>query len=825
MKKSIIFFSLIGLTFAETNSSYSWEDGGTILGSYGNVSNPQNVGITGSVSPYEGSAMLSVSESPLDGTPQAYVSFIENLTEGDVVTASFWGWDETPGSSPSLRIWGGYASNGDINDYQGSAGGNNDYTDGTGWSELSNTWTIASGKEALVVQARLYSGDNDPTEYFIDLITVTAPNSATITFPVPPSLVADAGSDQTVAVNSVVTLDGSGSEGNIDMWAWTQLTGLSVVINNNDQPMATFTAPASEADLTLELAVIDDGGATDRDTVNISVVDIGVSTVFISEYVEGSSNNKYLEIYNGDITAVDLETEGYTLARDDNGNMDFTYSVLSDWGSLNNLASGAVIVLAADGHEIYSSPDSVLLYNSPLHFNGNDAVALLKNGVVVDIVGELGNSNNHIKDMTLTRNANISQGRPTFTWSEWTELSTDNVSGLGDHNANENAPSVVISSISPDFITSNTEIEVTATIIPVDGTISSAIIFFGTDGNLLNEAEMWPDIGDIWMATVPSQDGNSLLELQVIATDIDGNVGESAVSSFLVASDTPTEISDIHDDIDNYLAEIVTIQGMVTIGSGILDDDNTRAYIQDESGRGLNLFDFDLIEGINRGDELHLVGYVDQYITTVEVTNFVFHTLSTGNNLPAAIVTTPTGANSSNYEGTLISFEGAVSETESVSNGAGTQLTIDDVTYVQIWNTTGINTAQYIVGSEWSFTGVGSQYSYAEIYQLLVGYEEDIESMSIGENQSVPTEFSLSPAFPNPFNPSTSLKWMLNESGDYELSAYNLLGQKVVTIASGYGELGSFSTIWETKNLPSGVYFVVLKSENRRAIQKVMLLR
>jgi hypothetical protein len=66
---------------------------------------------------------------------------------------------------------------------------------------------------------------------------------------------------------------------------------------------------------------------------------------------------------------------------------------------------------------------------------------------------------------------------------------------------------------------------------------------------------------------------------------------------------------------------------------------------------------------------------------------------------------------------------------------------------------------------------------------------------------------------------------MLNESGDYELSAYNLLGQKVVTISSGYGEPGSFSIIWETKNLPSGVYFVVLKSENRSAIQKVMLLR
>ena len=55
------------------------ENGGTILGSYGNLSNPQNVGTTNGIDPYDGSAMLSISESPLGGTPQAYISFIENL--------------------------------------------------------------------------------------------------------------------------------------------------------------------------------------------------------------------------------------------------------------------------------------------------------------------------------------------------------------------------------------------------------------------------------------------------------------------------------------------------------------------------------------------------------------------------------------------------------------------------------------------------------------------------------------------------------------------------------------------------------------------------
>ena len=81
MKKLIITINLIGLVFGQVDTSYSWENGGTILGSYGNLSNPQNVGTTNGIDPYDGSAMLSISESPLGGTPQAYIAFIENLVE------------------------------------------------------------------------------------------------------------------------------------------------------------------------------------------------------------------------------------------------------------------------------------------------------------------------------------------------------------------------------------------------------------------------------------------------------------------------------------------------------------------------------------------------------------------------------------------------------------------------------------------------------------------------------------------------------------------------------------------------------------------------
>ena len=179
MKKLLFIF--LFLTTSQTQT-FSWENNGTILGSYGDNIQSTNVSSFEGISPYDGSNMLVVTESPLSGTPKAYLAYIQNLNPGDIVTASFYTYDSAPGS-PSARIWGGYATNNDINSYQGSAGGNGSYPQGIGWEEMSYTWTVADEKEALVIEGRLYSGADDPTSFLFDLISVSAPETATIIFP------------------------------------------------------------------------------------------------------------------------------------------------------------------------------------------------------------------------------------------------------------------------------------------------------------------------------------------------------------------------------------------------------------------------------------------------------------------------------------------------------------------------------------------------------------------------------------------------------------------------------------------------------------------
>lgn len=198
---------------AETTYTYSWEDGvGTILGSYGNLVDDTNVTgpQTGSAGAppaewtcpgaYDGDRYLHVAEEPHSGTPQAYIAWIKDLQVGDIVEASYYGWDDIA-DFPSHRIWAHYATADDIMEYMGSAGeglNNSGYSGFTGWEQLSSSWdygnsgTAYEGYGSLVIEARVYSTPTtsaDRTDYWMDYVSITVPDYATVIFaPEPASL-------------------------------------------------------------------------------------------------------------------------------------------------------------------------------------------------------------------------------------------------------------------------------------------------------------------------------------------------------------------------------------------------------------------------------------------------------------------------------------------------------------------------------------------------------------------------------------------------------------------------------------------------------------
>ena len=152
--------------------------------------------------------------------------------------------------------------------------------------------------------------------------------------------------------------------------------------------------------------------------------------LYISEYVEGSSNNKYLELYNPTDETIDLSQ--YALDLNTNGGTNWSndgtgyknYTELS-----GTLAPKAVIVYKHAEAAIY---DGEATECGAVNFNGNDPVGLFKNGVLIDIIGTFqGGSADFAKDVTLRRKSTVAGPSTTYNVDEWEQLSKDDVSGLG----------------------------------------------------------------------------------------------------------------------------------------------------------------------------------------------------------------------------------------------------------------------------------------------------------------------------------------------------------------------------------------------------------
>jgi hypothetical protein len=88
-----------------------------------------------------------------------------------------------------------------------------------------------------------------------------------------------------------------------------------------------------------------------------------------------------------------------------------------------------------------------------------------------------------------------------------------------------------------------------------------------------------------------------------------------------------------------------------------------------------------------------------------------------------------------------------------------------------------------------------------------------------------PTQFMLEQNFPNPFNPSTSIDYALNQSGIVTLKVYNLLGQEVRTLVNGFQNAGSYHATFNAQGLSSGIYFYRLQSQNIIQTRKMILLQ
>ena len=91
---------------------------------------------------------------------------------------------------------------------------------------------------------------------------------------------------------------------------------------------------------------------------------------------------------------------------------------------------------------------------------------------------------------------------------------------------------------------------------------------------------------------------------------------------------------------------------------------------------------------------------------------------------------------------------------------------------------------------------------------------------------ALPAVYRLEQNYPNPFNPSTTILYALPRSARVTLEVFNVLGQKIATLFDGEQSVGQHSAVWTASNFASGVYFLLMKADDRTvATKKMMLLK
>lgn len=214
---------------------------------------------------------------------------------------------------------------------------------------------------------------------------------------------------------------------------------------------------------------VSDGDGLNVDSPEIDIIPL-ITTVFFSEYIEGSSNNKAIEIYNNSGDSIDLADFSLAIYTNGSETISFEYQLSEIQDSLADQENLVIANTSADSI-LQEIADTIQF--SITNFNGDDALALLYKGTIIDVIGEIGADpgsawdvagiSEATQDKTLVRKASITEGNPnnlasfgtSASDSEWIVYEEDDFSYLGNH-FRCSTPTEQVSNISIQNFSENT---------------------------------------------------------------------------------------------------------------------------------------------------------------------------------------------------------------------------------------------------------------------------------------------------------------------------------------------------------------------------------
>jgi len=259
----------------------------------------------------------------------------------------------------------------------------------------------------------------------------------------------------------------------------------------------------------------------------------------------------------------------------------------------------------------------------------------------------------------------------------------------------------------------------------------------------------------------------------------------------------------------------VTIQGVVTIGGGVLRTNFTDAYMQDASGYGINIYKSSGLDPlVVRGNQLLMKGKIAEYQGKIEISGYTATLLDTGQTVPAVRKLKTGVASSLLYRGSFVQVIGFITGLSSA--GGGTTIYLDDGTgevAVRAWDTAGLDLSELAVNDFVSIYGVISAYNGTG--QILLGYASDI---SAPEYDGTPTFLKVEP---HPFVPDRGEKIKIEYSAGAQnthitLRIFDMGGRLVTTLLDGDGLPLPMDFNWDGRDeinefVPLGTYICHLE--------------
>ena len=294
-----------------------------------------------------------------------------------------------------------------------------------------NTQDPVSSREIARNNA-IYARQNNRNPYidhpeYVNQIWGGAPSGDTQAPTTPTSLAS------TSKTATSITVAWTGSTDNVGVTGYDVYAN-SVLKTTVSGVTATITGLTASTSYSIYVKAKDAAGnaSASSNTIAVTTNSSGTGTatdLLFSEYIEGSSNNKALEIANNTGSSVSLSA--YTIKKQTNGAGSWSTGLALS-GTLTT-GSKFVIVNSSISSTCFStSAANISTSGTELMFNGNDAVGLFKNGVLIDIIGTFnGGTANFAADVTLRRKSTVTSPSTTFNLSsQWDSYTTDTCNNL-----------------------------------------------------------------------------------------------------------------------------------------------------------------------------------------------------------------------------------------------------------------------------------------------------------------------------------------------------------------------------------------------------------